>query len=73
VAQVDDRSSPFGDSANLMQDRFTVCAERIIGSKSFWTHPMDLLSDISHVESHFNLFGDRGSVSAREVHGLLQT
>jgi hypothetical protein len=32
-AQVDARFSPFGDSANLDQDRCTVCAERTISSK----------------------------------------
>jgi hypothetical protein len=30
-----------------------------------WTHPMDLLGEIGHVESHFNPFGDSHSVSAR--------
>jgi hypothetical protein len=34
---------------------------------------MDLLCDIGHVKSHFNPFGDSGSVSARKVHGLRQT
>jgi hypothetical protein len=28
-------------------------------------HPMDLLCDIGLVESHFNPFGENGSVSAR--------
>jgi hypothetical protein len=32
-AQVEARFSPFGDSANLTQDRCTVCAERTIGSE----------------------------------------
>jgi hypothetical protein len=49
----------------LTQDRCTVCVERTIGSESFWMHPMDLLGDISHVESRFNPFGDNGTVSAR--------
>ena len=34
----------------LTQDRCMVCAERTIGSKSFWTHPMELLGDVGHVE-----------------------
>jgi hypothetical protein len=42
----------------LTQDRCTVCAERTKAQKPFWTHPMDLLSDIGHLESRFNLFGD---------------
>jgi hypothetical protein len=29
---------------------------------------MDLLCDIGHVESHFNPFGDSGSVSKRYIH-----
>jgi hypothetical protein len=49
----------------LMQDRCTVCAERTIGSGSFWTHPMELLGDVGQVESHFGPFGDSVSVSAR--------
>jgi hypothetical protein len=49
----------------LTQDRCTVCAERPTGSETFWTHPMDLLGDIGHVESRFNPFGDPVRVSAR--------
>ena len=49
----------------LMQDRCTVCAERTIGSESFWTHPMEVLGDVGHVESHFGPFGDSASVGAR--------
>jgi hypothetical protein len=41
--------------------------------KSFWTHPMELLSDVGHVESHFGPFGDSVCVGARLVHGLCQT
>jgi hypothetical protein len=54
----------------LTQDRCTVCVEHTIGSKIVSDALMDLLSDISHVESHFNRFGDTVSVSARQVHGL---
>jgi hypothetical protein len=32
--------------------------------KSFWTHTMELLGEVGHVESHFGLFGDCVSVSA---------
>jgi hypothetical protein len=31
---------------------------------------MELLVDMSHVESHFGPFGDSISVGARYVHGL---
>ena len=49
----------------LMQDRCTVCVERNIGSKIDWTHPMELLGDMGHVETHFFPFGDSVSVGAR--------
>ena len=35
----------------LTQDRCTVCAERTIGSETFWTHSMERLGDLGHVES----------------------
>jgi hypothetical protein len=54
----------------LIQDRCTVRTVRTIGSKLYWTHPMELLGDIGHVECRFNPFGDSVSVSARLVHGL---
>jgi hypothetical protein len=31
----------------------------------FWTHRMELLGDMGHVESRFGLFGDSVTVSAR--------
>ena len=49
----------------LTQDRCAVCVERTIGSDIVWTHPMELLGDKGHVESHFFLFGDSVSVGAR--------
>ena len=49
----------------LSEDRCTVCVECAIGSEIIWTHPMELLGDVHHVESHFFLFGDRVCVSAR--------
>jgi hypothetical protein len=33
--------------------------------KLFWTHLMELLGDMGHVETHFDLFGDSVSVGAR--------
>ena len=42
----------------LTQDRCMVCAERTIGSKTFWTHSMELLGYMRHVESCFSPFGD---------------
>ena len=49
----------------LTQDSCTVCVERAIGSEIVWTHPMELLGDMGHVESHFFPFGDSVSVGAR--------
>jgi hypothetical protein len=40
----------------LIQDRCMVCAERTVSTESFWTHPMELLGDVGHVESHFGPF-----------------
>ena len=48
-----------------VQDRCTVCAKRTIGSEMFWTHPMELLGDVGHVEPHFSPFGGSVSVGAR--------
>ena len=49
----------------LTQDLCTVCVERTIGSEIILTHPMELLGDVGHVESHFFLFGNHVSVGAR--------
>ena len=46
----------------MTQDSCTVCVECAIGSEILWTHPMELLGDMGHVESHFFLFGDSVSV-----------
>ena len=48
----------------LTQDRSTVCVERTPGPESFWTHPMELLGDVRHLESCFFLFGDIVSIGA---------
>ena len=50
-AQVQAHFGPFRDCANLDADKCTVCAKRIIGSKSFWTHLMLLLGDEAQVEA----------------------
>ena len=36
-----------------------------LAQKSFWTHLMELLGDVGHVESHFFPFGDSVNVGAR--------
>ena len=48
-----------------VQDRCTICAKRTIGSETFWTHPMEVLIDVGHEESHFFPFGDSVRVGAR--------
>ena len=35
-----------------------------LAQKLFWTHPMELLGDVDHVESSFGPFGNGVSVSA---------
>jgi hypothetical protein len=72
-AQVEAHFDPFRHSANIDASGCTVCMEWTIARKSFLTHPMELLGDVGHVESHLILFGDSISVGARLVHGLLQT
>jgi hypothetical protein len=57
----------------LVQDRCTVCSKRTMAQKSFEMHPKELLDDVCHMESHFVLFGDSVSVSARLVHDLHQS
>jgi hypothetical protein len=49
----------------LTQDRCTVCAERTTGWKSLWTHQIEHLGDLGHIESHFGPFRDSGSIGAR--------
>ena len=64
-AQVEARFSLSDTVLILTQDRCMVYVERNIGSTSFWTHSMELLGDVGHVESHFFPFGDSVSVGAR--------
>ena len=49
----------------LTQDSCMVCVERAIGTEIIWTHPMELLDDMGHVESHFFPVGDSVGVGAR--------
>ena len=61
-AQVDSCFGPFGHSANLD----ALFASNIpLAQKSFWTHLMELLGDVGHLESRFFPFGDSVSVGAR--------
>ena len=49
----------------LTQDSCKVYVERFIGSEIVWMHPIELLGDMGHAESHFFPFGDNVSVGAR--------
>jgi hypothetical protein len=43
----------------LTQDTCTVCGKRTMGSEIVLDlHPMELLGDVGHVESHIGPFGD---------------
>ena len=64
----------FGDDANLdVRWVHGWCRTYHRLGKSFWTHSMELLGDVGHVESCFGPFGDSVSVGARKVHGFHQT
>ena len=40
--------------------------------KSFWTHPIELLGDVGHVQYRFGPFGDSVSFDARKVLDLVR-
>jgi hypothetical protein len=48
----------------LTQDRCIVCAKHTTGSEIIF-HPMELLGDVGHVESHFGPSRDSVRVGAR--------
>jgi hypothetical protein len=49
-----------------VQDRCTVCAERSTCSEIILdTHTMELLGDVGHIESSFDLFGDTDKLNSR--------
>jgi hypothetical protein len=48
----------------LTQERCMVCDESTIASKILLDDPMELLSEVGHLESRFGPFGDGVSVSA---------
>jgi hypothetical protein len=63
---VDARFSPFADSANLDARWVHGFALNIPqAQKSFWTHPIEHLCYVGHVESHFALFRDRVIIGVR--------
>ena len=44
-----------------------VCMNVPYSQKSIWTHPIELLDHVCHMESRVNLFGDSVSLGARLV------
>jgi hypothetical protein len=64
-AQVDACFGLFGDRANLDARLVQSFALNIPqAQKSFWTHPIEQLGDVGHVESQFGPFRDSVSVGA---------
>jgi hypothetical protein len=49
----------------LVQDRFTVCTKRTIGSEIVLDVPDGLLGDEAQVDAYFGLFGDSANLDAR--------
>ena len=76
-AQLEARFGPFGDSANLdARSVHGLCRMYQSVGKSFWTHPMELLGDVGHVnlasfhlETVLVLVQDRCIVCARRTIG----
>jgi hypothetical protein len=65
-AQVDARLGPFGDSTNFYASLVHGFALNIPqAQKSFWTHPIERLGDMGHVESHFSPFRESASIGVR--------
>jgi hypothetical protein len=64
-AQVEAHFGPLEDSANLDAWEMHVWCKTFHKLKSFWTHALELLGDVGHVESRFYPFGDSVSVGAR--------
>jgi hypothetical protein len=49
----------------LTQDRERLAPNIIQPQKSFWTHSMELIGDLGHVEYRFGSFSDSASIGAR--------
>ena len=49
----------------LMQDSARIAWNVPYASNYNWKHPIELLDDVCHIESHFGLFGDSVSFVAR--------
>jgi hypothetical protein len=53
-----------------VQDWGMVCSERTTGSKTIWSHPMELLGDVGQVGARFDLFRDGVNFGARSGRDL---
>jgi hypothetical protein len=57
---------PFGDNISVSAREVYGFAPNVPqAQKSFSMHPMELLDDMGHLESHFSLFGAIVSIGAR--------
>jgi hypothetical protein len=66
MAQVDARFGQFGDYANLNARLVHGFALNIPhAQKSFWTHLIEHLGNVGHVESRFSLFRESVSIGVR--------
>jgi hypothetical protein len=68
---VEPRFGLFGDSVHIGA-RYVHGLRRTYHrlKKIFWTHMMQLLGDLGHVESRFCLFSGSANLDARLVQGL---
>jgi hypothetical protein len=51
----------------LTQDRCTFGPNVPQARKLFWTHPIELLGDVGHVESYFRAFGPFGDSAHLDI------
>jgi hypothetical protein len=64
-AQVEARFGRLEIGLILTQYRFTICAERSIGSEIILDAPRELLDDDTQVEARFGMFRDCANLDAR--------
>jgi hypothetical protein len=65
VVHVESHFGLFGDSASVVQDRWTVCTKWTIDLEIILQAPDGIQGNEGHVESRFGPFGDSASVATR--------
>jgi hypothetical protein len=71
---VEPRFDLFGDSVSVGAKIGSRFAPYILqAQKSFWTRTIELLGDLGHVGSRFNLFVDSTNLATRLVQGFRRT